>query len=562
VDVETDTTLSVSGKPADSKKVGDELSDIKADLGESISGYSIGYSDKTQWYNGAISSSGEYSSNAAFMSISNEPLLADTDIYIKVIPNGLKWGMRFFNKNGSVYTQTTSIYNAQDERIVKVNKGLYYCFNVNRGGGAMTPTLNVCNLYFNNFVHDVATKVEYNIIIDYGKFPHTWFDRGTLSQGNVNNSTYRVCTPHIIRLDFDVILTAKDGWRYAIHYFNDGDQFSSDSGWNTNGLVKIASGQGFKLLIRRETEDTSENADIQTFVNSIKVIGGVLTEFDMPIEYTYSVSGQKIDIQKTKYNVIATQLLPSPIAQVGATAYQGTGYSNGTIFQFYKDDYVELIDYTTGESIAILSSPTKHGNSVAFTDEYYDTNDEFPIAIVSDSTSEALAYRVRIQRTAATLLDAFKFPVAQAGYYGNVVLDVLNEVAYVVGYTNNTFSDGTGNKTIVSKWNLHELTDNGDETKTPEYVDSFTLPFIQTAQGMQFWNGKIFVISSKVSSTAADTKVYVIDPFDKRIASVMESFPTEIKTHETEGICFIDDQETVKAIIFTGGYKYREIVFS
>ena len=101
------------------KAVASEISSIKADLGESIGGYSIGYSDKTQWYNGAISSSGEYSSNTAYMSISNEPLLADTDIYIKVIPNGLKWGMRFFNKNGSVYTQTTSIYNAQDERIVK-----------------------------------------------------------------------------------------------------------------------------------------------------------------------------------------------------------------------------------------------------------------------------------------------------------------------------------------------------------------------------------------------------------------------------------------------------------
>ena len=34
VEIETDTTLAISGAPADAKKVGDELSDIKADLGD------------------------------------------------------------------------------------------------------------------------------------------------------------------------------------------------------------------------------------------------------------------------------------------------------------------------------------------------------------------------------------------------------------------------------------------------------------------------------------------------------------------------------------------------
>ena len=223
---------------------------------------------------------------------------------------------------------------------------------------------------------------------------------------------------------------------------------------------------------------------------------------------------------------------------------------------------MELIDYETGESIAVLSAPTKHGNSVVFTDEYYNTNDEYPIAIVSDSASEALAYKVRIQQSGTTLLETYKFPTAQAGYYGNVVYDLLNKKGYVVGYTANSFSSETNNSIIISVWDFTTLANNGDGTYTPTFVKSFILPFINTAQGMQMWNGLIYVISSKVSSTAADTKVYVINPFEERISAVMESFPTEIKTHETEGICFIDDHETVKAIIFTGGYNYREIVFS
>jgi hypothetical protein len=35
IDAETDKTLSISGKPADAGAVGDELSDIKADLNDS-----------------------------------------------------------------------------------------------------------------------------------------------------------------------------------------------------------------------------------------------------------------------------------------------------------------------------------------------------------------------------------------------------------------------------------------------------------------------------------------------------------------------------------------------
>ena len=531
-------------------------------LAINMSGYAEVYTDKQNWFGGHILGTGEYDENTSYMSISNEPVFAEDDTHLKIMPNGLYWTLRIFKRNNNNYTQLSSVINAQDERTVVIPGGAYYSFDVNRGGAVMTVVRNTCLIAIGNTIRDLADEVADARMITDGILPYEWFSVGAITNGNFYNLSYRVSTPNIHHVDVELTIDVNDGWRFAINYFNNDNEFASDSGWLTAEKT-IPAGQKFKLMIRRDVEDTAETADIQTFVKrSVTVFGGVFNAYERKKNYTYAVSGDQIDVRKTMYDVEVTSIIPSTLSQVGAVAYQGTGYSNGTIFQFYKDDYVELIDYSTGSSIAILPSPTKHGNSVAFTRDYYDINDEFPIAIVSDSTSEALAYGVRIQRTAVTLLDTFKFPVAQAGYYGNVVLDALNEVAYVVGYTNNTFSDGTGNKIIVSKWNLHELTDNGDGTKTPEYVDSFTLPFIQTAQGMQFWNGKIFVISSKVSSTEADTKVYVIDPFGKRITSVMESFPDAIKNHETEGICFVDNENEITALIFTGGYNYRRILFS
>jgi len=560
VGIKLDHTLSQSGQAADAKEVGDGIADLKSALD---TGFTEVYADKSAWYNGHITSSGIYDSNTSYMSISNAPLYASEDITLHVIPNGLRWGMRFFSfdESSETYTQITNIYNATDERTVNITKGQYYSFNVSRGGGAMSADLNVCVFQQANTIYKLAESIEKLDAFDKGKLPSACFIQGGLSNGKITNTKYRVSTPDIISFDHDLVISIATGWRFAINYFNDSGVFSRDSGWITT-KVAISANQKFKMMIRRETEDTSEIADVDTFVSNVTVVGGILTKFDMPQTYNHYVDGEKLNVQKTRYNINVTTIIPSSLATVGAVAYQSVGYNNGVLFQFYKDDYVELIDYDTGDSIAILSSPTAHGNSVNFLNDYYADDDEFPIALVSDSTSSPLAYLVRITRSAVTLLDTISFPVEHAGYYANAVIDAINNIVFTVGYAQNTFSSPSDNYVIVAKWNFAQLNENQDQTKTPVFIESFALPFINTLQGMTFWNGKIYAVSSKVSSTEADTKVYIINPFEKRISNVMTQFRTEIVTHETEGLCFIDDREVIKAIIFTGGYSYREIEFS
>jgi hypothetical protein len=94
---------------------------------------------------------------------------------------------------------------------------------------------------------------------------------------------------------------------------------------------------------------------------------------------------------------------------------------------------------------------------------------------------------------------------------------------------------------IVSKWDLSKLTDNGDGTYTPAFINSFTLPFIDTSQGQAFLNGKMYVMSSNpyVPSGGRKTKIYVIDVGGQRISNILNDWWLRISDNEGEGVFFV-----------------------
>jgi hypothetical protein len=118
-----------------------------------------------------------------------------------------------------------------------------------------------------------------------------------------------------------------------------------------------------------------------------------------------------------------------------------------------------------------------------------------------------------------------------------------------VGYYQNSYTSPTNNKMVIAKWNYDDLTDNGDDTFAPAFLEKFYIPFFSTLQGPTFYNGKLFIMSSIASLTEANTKIYVVDAVGKRLTNILKDFPTVIKNIETEGIYFYEENDSVVAYI-------------
>lgn len=94
------------------------------------------------------------------------------------------------------------------------------------------------------------------------------FTNGTLLDGEFSFLAYRVSTNDVIDLGRDVILKIKEGFRIALHFFENGS-YVGESRWVTSGSYKVTDGKCFKLCIARVTESTSEIADIDEFVDTV-----------------------------------------------------------------------------------------------------------------------------------------------------------------------------------------------------------------------------------------------------------------------------------------------------
>lgn len=139
-------------------------------------------------------------------------------------------------------------------------------------------------VYCENYMGGTANMANKNRInIDHmkrGDEPVTgFFNRGSLNAGVwalwVN---YRVCTPEPITYDRDVTLYVKDGFDFAVHTFDKDGNFLADSSWVWKKTIEA--GTPFKVVIKREVENTDEFANVDEFAAAVYIA----TEFKRDME--------------------------------------------------------------------------------------------------------------------------------------------------------------------------------------------------------------------------------------------------------------------------------------
>ena len=94
-------------------------------------------------------------------------------------------------------------------------------------------------------------------------------------------------------------------------------------------------------------------------------------------DYNYTLRGKAIKFKKTKYKVKAIpNLYSTAISDIsGVSSNQGFAIHNGIIFQLFSDNKIELIDIASKTSIGVFNITSGHGDTIDFSNEYYDQND-------------------------------------------------------------------------------------------------------------------------------------------------------------------------------------------
>lgn len=248
----------------------------------------------------------------------------------------------------------------------------------------------------------------------------------------------------------------------------------------------------------------------------------------------------------------------NPYCSVTFSDMQGFDIYNGVIFQMRAkgstvNDTMLTINANNSSIIANnIAIDSEHGDSVSFSDEKYDVTDAYPLLYITADTNPAKVYLNRVTVDSAQLVKTLIFALDKTGYYAAHAYDKDNKIMYMVGYSKqNYLSDDNGkNKTIISKWDMSNLTNNGDGTYSPAFISQFERPFIKCMQGQQFKNGMLWIASWYADSS--ESYVYALDPMN---GETLYTIDLET-TNEVEGLSFLSDYEMVVGIANGTYVKY------
>lgn len=277
-----------------------------------------------------------------------------------------------------------------------------------------------------------------------------------------------------------------------------------------------------------------------------------------PINTAYDVSGEIVypGVDYDDYTI-------SSLYNLGVQNCQGIAVFNNVLFQFRAGgsitDKVCLFDFTDGsEILSDMVIESDHGDSATFSNEFYDPGDEFPLLYVTADTSPAKIYINRVSRSSASLIKTLSFPLT-AGYYGAGAFDWDNSICYLLSYKKQNYQtdDGGTNTTVVSKWDLSNLADNGGGSYTPEFISQYERDFIYVMQGLTFHDGLIWITSGYGSTPS---HIYAMEP----ATGVIKHTITMNDNIEIEGAQFIYDNVTQSYYLLTAQQsgRYKKVTFA
>ena len=558
-----DPTLSLSGKAADARATGDVVGEIKEDL-------IVNYKNGTEtlglysaFENGGLLNGADARSD--YRVRSKSIITADRN-WKFVIPTGWRIGLHYFVD--SVYTESSGWIDAgtfdvaigTSFRIVirKKAEDTSVVANVNEFVSAIA-----FDTYIQTKINEHGTKINtldatVNNMLEYGTqiFETSDFSQGSLTDGNLDtNNKFRVSSNKMLTFSRDITVVAKSGFRFSVQYFVNGEYTAPDSGWQTN--YTIAKNSVFKISISKRPEDTSIIADVDEFVSAIS-IESYFTPIDNYIgQGNTTYYGDRIeigDVQTTHKCNISTwkKYLSSEIQGIDAYNFprvQSMAMVNGKVFLFASTGICTIIDYDTKEieSYCTFTPNTRqHANSAQFTDIYYDSNDDFPllllsrcgnsVTVVQPSDDAALVYRITVNNGVYTMTLINSIFTTFDTYGSSWGVDNNSKKLYLETYLAGTYQTTSNNPIRYLMFDMPNETaiKSGNSISLSEVnIRAQMLYEHQTFQGVTVNGGVIYT-----GMTYSGQHVWAVDIMKNRVTSKVKLTASQ----EVEGVAIHNEK--------------------
>ena len=278
-----------------------------------------------------------------------------------------------------------------------------------------------------------------------------------------------------------------------------------------------------------------------------QTVNGGYVEYNPIDAYPQTYSGEKIHTASYGFKTVKSSAIPSAMTQ----AVQGAAIYGNYMF-ITGNDKVSCINMP-GLTIATanMSVTTGHGNGAGFSNQFYDSDDSFPLLYTCASHwaggSNPVVYALRVTTSSATLVKTIKC-ANFLGYYSTGT--VSGHLLYILGFTQNSTEAGSGNRLHCGIFDLDVLTDNGDDTYSPELVKDFYLDYMSVLQGCSVFDGRFWV--ERYNETSHKTDVLGIDPVTEKIVTNVSG----IGSKESEGIDWYFDSDKgiyQMVVVYNGG---------
>lgn len=214
-------------------------------------------------------------------------------------------------------------------------------------------------------------------------------------------------------------------------------------------------------------------------------------------------SGAPINLSLNTFNKVGL----NPLMTDGDKARQGGAVYVNYFFQFHTgNSYIQV--YSLGATINLVQTITltenvnNHAGSGGFGTKY-DENDPFPLLYIG-SMDERKVYVYRLTgalpNLAIQLHQTITLPPAtELMYLPNIAIDAVSNELIVFGYTKDTWRDGTGNKSVISYFDIPPT--SGDQTvSASDEKARYYLPFIYAMQGACVHNGKLYLLWGNIAT--------------------------------------------------------------
>lgn len=277
-----DKSLTVDEAAADAKTTGDKINDLTISVNNLFDGKGF-FRNLTY---GSLNAAGELVPANTYWLSSNDWFIPKYPLKFEITDSDYS-GKMYFDDEGTVssvniLTHGDVLYPGRKTKISFWKTSTYTALN------------------FDEAKQKIKVQTEDAYLSKYGKMAIDKINNGTelfpgyIRRGSIGASNgiyvdyipYRCATPLVNRYQEDITIKAESGFKFAVQLFSTSDVFVEDLGWKTD--YTVPAGQGFKMIIARTVEDTTEYAAIDEFLQGINIVSLYVLKKDI-FDVTFSL---------------------------------------------------------------------------------------------------------------------------------------------------------------------------------------------------------------------------------------------------------------------------------